>query len=202
MATYNAIAAVGLAIRGVLTEAAQSTFPEARFEVYLASDFRKAQEGIGISIFLYRVAANIHCRNLPPRLGSDGMRRRPPLPLDLFWMLTPWAPNADAQHRILGWAMRVLEDTPILPAAFVNALDSGSQTLRPEEVLEIVFDPLTLQDLNFLMEVMEPKIQPLATYVVRRVDIESTVPLTQEGPVQTRVFGVGNLHLPQPVVNR
>src|SRR5438270_3532776 len=111
MATYNALAAAGLAIRGVLTEAARSEFPEARFELFQASDFRKAQEGIGMSIFLYRVAANTTHRNIPPRVGVDGKRHRPPLPIDLFFMLAPWAPNADAQLRILGWAMRVIDDT-------------------------------------------------------------------------------------------
>jgi hypothetical protein len=108
-------------------------------------------------------------------------------------MLAPWAPNADAQLRILGWAMRVLDDTPILPASLVNAFDSGSNTLRPDETLEVVFDPLSLQELNCLLEVMEPKLQPMATYAVRRIDIESTVELVEAGPVQTRVFGVGDL---------
>jgi hypothetical protein len=190
MATYNAIAAVSLAIRGVLTDAARSTFPDARFEVFQASDFHKPQDGLGMSIFLYRLSANATRRNIPPRLGADGKRYRSPLPLDLHFMLAPWAPNADAQLRLLGWAVRVLEDTPILPAAFVNAVDSAD-TLRPDEALEIVFDPLSLQDIYYLMTVMEPKLQPMATYTVRRVDIESNVELVEAGPIQTRVFGVG-----------
>jgi hypothetical protein len=190
MATYNAIAAVSLAIRGVLTEAARSTFPDARFEVFQASDFHKPQDGLGMSIFLYRLSANTTCRNIPPRLGPDGKRHRSPLPLDLHFMLAPWAPNADATLRLLGWAMRVMDDTPILPAAFVNALDSAD-TFRSDETLEIVFDPLSLQDVYYLMTVMEPKLQPMATYVVRRVDIESSVELVDAGPVQTRVFSVG-----------
>ncbi len=197
MATYNAIAAMGLAIRGLLTDAAASSaFPDARFELYQAPDFRKPQDGIGISIFLYRVSANTTRRNVPPRTGPDGKRHKPPLPLDLHYMLTPWAPNADIQHRLLGWAMRVMDDTPILPSALINAFDSGSDTFRSDETLEVVLDPLSLQDLNFLLEVMEPKIQPLATYTVRRVDIESTIELVEGQPVQTRVFGLGDLITP------
>src|SRR5205807_713064 len=134
-------------------------FPDARFELYQAIDFRKAQDGIGISIFLYRVAANATRRNIPPRRSQDGKRYRAPLPLDLHFVLTAWAPN----------------------------------TLRPDETLELVFDPLSLQGLNCLLEVMEPKIQPLATYVVGRVDIESAVELPLGDLVQTRVFGVGDL---------
>jgi hypothetical protein len=196
MATYNAVAAVGLAIRGLLTDAApESPFPEARFELYQASDFRKPQDGIGVSIFLYRIGVNHTRRNIPPRRTPDGKRTRPPLPLDLFFMLTPWAPNADISYRLLGWAMRVMDDTPILPAAMVNAVDSGSNTLRPDETLEIVFDPLSLQDLNCLYEVMDPKIQPVATYAVRRVDLESTVEVVEGDLVQTRVFGFGELAL-------
>src|ERR1700694_5641720 len=107
MATYNAIAAVGLAIRGVLADAAKLPFPAAQIELVQASDFRKPRDGMGVAIFLYRVAANATQRNLPPRLGPDGKRYRPALALDLCYMLTPWAPNADTLHRILGWTMRV-----------------------------------------------------------------------------------------------
>jgi len=193
MATYNAIAAVGLAIRGVLAEAARTTFPDVRFELFQASDFRKPRDGTGVAIFLYRVAANTTQRNLPPRVGPDGKRYRPPLPLDLCYMLTPWAPNADTLHRILGWTMRVLDDTPILPASVVNALDSNPDTLRPDETVELVFDALSLQDLSALWEVMDPKIQPAATYIARRIDLESSVEIVDAPAVQTRDFGLGNL---------
>jgi hypothetical protein len=188
VATTNAIAAVGLAIRGVLVNAASGVFPDARFELFQATDFHKAQDGIGISIFLYRVGANTTRRNLPPHVGLDGRRFRPALPLDLFFLLMPWAASVDTQHRLLGWAMRVLEDTPILPSALLNALDSGTDTFRADEAVELVFDPLSFQDLTALWEVMEPKIQPVATYVARRIDVASSIELADGALVQTRAF--------------
>jgi hypothetical protein len=193
MATFDAIAAVGEAIRALLTDAAQIAFPDARFELFQASDFPKPHDGMGVSIFLYRVTANSTQRNLPPRVTSDGRRFRPSLALDLHYMLTPWAPNPDTQHRLLGWTLRVLEDTPILPAAYVNAHESQPDTFRPEETVELIYDPLSLQDLSNLWEVLEPKLQPTATYVARRIDIESTLQIVDGALVQARAFDYGKL---------
>jgi len=200
VADHNAIAAVGQAIRALLVDAAKSdpTFSAAHFDVFQSTDFQKAAEGFGVSIYLYRVSTNQYQRNLPPRIGSDGKRHRPPLPLDLHYMLTPWGPNPDIQHRLLGWAMRVLEDSPIVPAAYINSRDPDPQVFRPDETVEIVFDPLSLQDLSNLWEVMEPKLQPTATYVARRIDIESEVDLVDSALVQTRDFGFGELVGGQP----
>lgn len=193
MASFDAIAAVGEAIRSLLADAAATTFPNARFELFQASDFTKPRDGMGVAVFLYRVAANTAQRNLPIRITSDGRRFRPSLPLDLHYMLTPWAPNSDTQTRLLGWTMRVLEDTPILPAAYVNAHESRPDTFRPDETVEIVYDPLSLTDLNALWEVMDPKIQPSATYVARRIDIESNVEMVDGALVQSRNLGYGKL---------
>jgi hypothetical protein len=193
MASFDAIAAVGQAIRALLSDAATGIFPDASFDLFQAGDFPKPRDGMGVSIFLYRVAANTTQRNLPPRVTNDGRRFRPSLALDLHYMLTPWAPTSDTQHRLLGWAMRVLEDTPILPAAYVNAHESQGDTFRPEETVELVYDPLSLQDLSNLWEVLEPKLQPTATYVARRIDIESSREIIDGAIVQRREFGVGRL---------
>jgi hypothetical protein len=108
-------------------------------------------------------------------------------------MLTPFAPNADTQYRLLGWTMRVIEDTPILPAAYVNAHESQPDTFRPEETVELIYDPLNLQDLSALWEVMEPKLQPAATYVARRIDIESTLEMVDGALVQRRDLSFGRV---------
>jgi len=59
------------------------------------------------------------------RLGARrrdpvGRRYRPSTPLDLWYLLTAWSSEAEEQQRLLGWAIRTLEETPILPAGFLN----------------------------------------------------------------------------------
>ena len=53
--------------------------------------------------------------------------------------------------------------------------------------------PLTLQDLSALWEVMEPKLQPTATFVARRIDIESTLEMIDGAQVQRRDLSFGRV---------
>jgi len=195
VAHHSAIAAVGQAIRALLVDAskAEPIFADAHFDIFQSTDFQRPSDGFGLSIYLYRICTNQYHRNLPPRKDPDGKRHRPALPVDLHYMLTPWGPNPDIQHRLLGWAMRVLDDTPIIPAAYINSRDPEPNVFRTDEAVELVFDPLSLQDLSNLWEVMEPKLQPTATYVARRVDIESDLEPFGGGLVQTRDFAFGEL---------
>ncbi len=52
----------------------------------------------GISLVLYRVNVSAN-RNLPPRRGLDGKRYRPPLPLDLHYLVIAWADDTIKQQR-------------------------------------------------------------------------------------------------------
>src|SRR5256885_330277 len=88
-----------------------------QFEVYGTEDF-KNHMAAGVSLFLYRVHISQNQRSSISRV-SDGNARRPLLPLDLHFFLTVWATKASLQHAILGWAMRMLEDRPVMPAALL-----------------------------------------------------------------------------------
>jgi Pvc16 N-terminal domain len=193
MATSNAVAAVGLAIRGLLTDAAAGEFPAARFDLARVSDIQKEAQGLGVSICLYRVAATTTPRNMRPRLDPNGRRFRPPLPLDLYYALVPWGSTAESQHRLLVWAMREIENTPVLPAALLNQ-GERNETFRADETVDLVFDPLSLADLANVWDVFDPKGQLVATYVVRQVLIESDIPLDEATIVQTRDFGYAPLN--------
>ena len=191
MATYRAIAAASLAIRGLLESACpRSEFPNAEFELYRSNNF-DAPMPAGISLYLYRVMVNASRRNLSPTIGPDGKRYRPPLPLDLFYMLTAWGPTAEVQHRLLGWAMRELENTPILPSSLLNHYVKEVDTFRPSETVELICEAISLQDMNSLWDgfkVGKTNQQLSLTYVARMMLIESEVEMPEYPPAQTRIF--------------
>jgi hypothetical protein len=188
LASYQAISVTSQAILGLLSDAwLRDEFPNARFELYEANDFNAPMEE-GLSLYLYRVATNMTRRNLPSRRSADGRRYRLPLPVDLSYVLTPWAKTAAQQHRLLGWAMRTLEDTPILPAGYLNSYGAQVETFHPDETVELVPEPLSLQDVNNIWNGFKPNMYPSVAYVARLVVIESSVPLTDSGLVQTREF--------------
>jgi Pvc16 N-terminal domain len=188
MATFQAIAIAGQALIGLFEDACpRSEFPNAQFELYRADDFTAPMDE-GISLYLYRVAMNAQRRNLPPKSLPDGRRLKPGLPVDLYYMLTPWAKTAAQQHRLLGWAMRVLEDMPSLPAAFLNRYSAEPETFHPTETLEIVNEPLTVNDVNNIWNGFKPNMYPSVAYVARLVTLESTVSMETFGNIQTREF--------------
>src|SRR5688500_9296356 len=104
MADDRAIMTVCEAVVGVLREAAPARGFQADldFRVFLAKDFT-APMSAGVSLFLYRVYPNGTARRPPGRLSPDGERMRPQLPVDLHFLLTPWAGEASLQHALLGW---------------------------------------------------------------------------------------------------
>lgn len=187
MATYHAIAATSMAMLGLLESACpKPEFDGARFELYQAKDFSSPMDE-GVSLFLYRLATSSR-RNLPARLGPNGEKYRPPLPLDLYYLLTAWGRTSAKQQRLLGWCIRELGDTPILPASLLNHFMPEQETFRPEESVELIFEPLSLQDISNLWEPLKQNLQASAFYVARMVAIESTMEVPASGLVQTREF--------------
>ncbi len=193
MATYPAIAATGLAVVGLLKDASAGTeFADLRIDLLQASDFQAGPPiPEGISLYAYRVVVNSTRRNLPPSVGPDGRRYRAPLPLDLYFLLSPWAKTAVRQLRILGWAMRELQNVPILPAGLLNHYGPEHDTFRPSEAVELFCESPTLAEMSDIIEPIK-SVQPLSViYVARMVLIESSVPLDLGEPVQTREFAYG-----------
>ena len=194
MANHRAIAATSLAICGYLRNACpRADFPKAEFDLYQADNFDKHMPE-GISLFLYRVAISPSLRSLPPTVRPDGKRYRPPLPLDLHYMLTAWAQTAEMQQRLLGWTMRELENLPSLPAALLNHYGPEADAFRPDESVELICDSAPLQDMNNLWEgfrTNKANQQLSVTYLARMLLVESDVELPDFGSVETRVFEYG-----------
>lgn len=190
MATWNAVAATTRAILGLLEDAyPRDVFGKLAFEPIHASDFageRKMPDGF--TLCLYRVGINGTLRNLPPRIERDGTRYRPSLPLDLHYLLTPWAGDVEKQHRLLGWGMRQLEDTTIMPSGLLNKYLREADVFRREETVELVADPLPLADFTNVWDKLKPRMQTSVTYVARMVLVDSDVALREGPAVQTRVF--------------
>ena len=190
MATYQAIGATSQAILGLLTSAAAAPHAEATgvpIQLYRGEDLQKPMSE-GISLFLHRVVVNTEHRNRLPRLGPDGVRRRPAVPLDLHYLLTAWAPDAVRQQRMLGWAIRVLADTPTLPAGLLNNWGPEHDVFLPDETVELLLEPITVQDMSYVREVIGGRGEVSATLLARVIELESLDPSPVGPLVQTRDF--------------
>jgi hypothetical protein len=189
MANHRAIAATSTALAGLLRD----RYPRDEFgqgldvSLYQTRDFESPMQD-GFSIYLYRVAINGAVRNLTLRRSPDGRRFRPSLPLDLHYMITPWAQDVERQHRMLGWVMRLMEDTSVLSAGHLNHYMPETDTFAPHEGIELICDPLSLNDYLTLWDRLRPRLPASATYTLRMVLIDSDLHIEDAAAVQTRRF--------------
>lgn len=196
MAGYSAIAATTNAVIRLL-EAAASTAdwrnggspPSVTFEPAGADVLQKPPTGgPKVTLYLYRINLSSVRRHIGPRVGADGRRYNPSLPVDLYYLLTAWASDPLLQQQLLGWSITVLDETPVLPPSLLNAYRGGEQIFAADETVEFVWNPLPLADVSEIWEVAKTSQQPSASFVARMVQLDSVVPFDEYPLVQTREY--------------
>jgi len=193
MATYRAVGATCEAIVRLLQQSWRREMfdgTDLQFAVYRTGDFATPMDA-GVSLYLYRVMVNTVQRTPPAKPGPGNRRRRAQLPLDLNFLLTPWAKDASLEQVILGWMMRTLEDTPILPSGLLNTLTAG--VFDSDETVEIVTGQMSNEEMFRIWDVLPNNYQISVPYTARVVRIDSELDLTENGPVLTKGLDFGVL---------
>jgi hypothetical protein len=127
-----------------------------------------SNKDLRLSLWLYQVQGNEFLRNQPPsRMAQqDDTVQYPPLPLNLYYLLTPSTKSMEGDQMVLGRSMQIFHDNAIL------LLESKEQPGTAEE-LRI---SMCQRDLRELAEVWEALQQPYrlsVCYEVRVVRIDS-----------------------------
>lgn len=202
MADTRAIMAVGEALSTLLRTAYRPAdfAADLEFRTITPREASAGQIAAGASFMLYRIVPNGAHRTPAGRFDAQGRRRQSQLPVDLHFLMTVWGAEASLQHAVAGWAMRMLEDSPLLASGLLNAGAPGA--FRPEEVVEVGLAELSNEDLLRLWESLgaNAAYQLSIPYVARVVRIESLRPEPGSGgvPVQERAPDLGLLS-PDPV---
>jgi hypothetical protein len=193
MANYRAIAAASATILGLLRD----RFPNDDFggpltiELYQAKDFASPMKE-GIAVCLWRVAPNISRRALGPRTDMHGRRFKPSLPIDLFYLLAPFADDAGRQQRLLGWMLRAMHELGPLIASELNHFLAESDIFAEAETLDMVNDPLPVADQLTLWDRIK-HMPPSATYAMRMLLLDSDERLDEYPIVTERAIDLGVL---------
>jgi hypothetical protein len=196
MAGVDAIAATSEAIVSLLGGTAKDDpdYSTVNVQQYRSDDLQTLlsdQTAATISVYLHRVSVSPARHNIPFKTGVHGESYPPAIPLDLYYLVTAWAGTAISQQQLLGWAIRVLEDTPVLTSALLNQVVDGG--FAPAETVELVWAPLTMQEEWDLWQVAQTNQQPSASYVARTVAIESSRALPDYALVQSTGFDYGGM---------
>jgi len=143
---YRAVAAAGKSVENLLNACFDEEEPlddaSAQAKLVTTQDFKSLTQVpiTGVPLFFYRVDVNASTRAAWSSVGArDG---RAHLPLDLRFLLTAWAGNAEHELQILGRAMQCLETTPILSGPLLTAYGGW----LPNEALQIQVGEITTEE--------------------------------------------------------
>lgn len=180
MASYAAIADASETLiellRDRITERSDVVSVD-RSEIALVSPAEvEADSDVRLSVFLYDVTENGVLKNQERPMVDTDRRGRPPLVLDLQYLLTAFPSQSGSdetantldQQRVLGLAMQVLYDNSIL----------GPDELPPslaEGEIQITLEDESLQAFTDVWSTFrEASLQPSAAYQLSPVRIDAT----------------------------
>ena len=194
MSNTLAIAATTTALRNLLQTGVPALDPDlSDLEVTTRSPdaARENISGTSLNLFLYRAAVNAGWSNTDlPSSVRPGETGYPPLALNLQYLVTAYGRDAvdkDAwSHRVLGGAMSVLHDHPLLGADEIQQATDGNDLAQQPERIRISWLPVTVDDISRLWTAFQSQYRVSVAYEVTVVLIDSRRPSRAPLPVLTR----------------
>jgi hypothetical protein len=190
VADFTSIAAVGSSIARYLRLCFQERPPitDRTTSVFLVRTEDLNREAVNLitlpslTLFLYRVDYNKTMRSAWSALGHrDGESH---LPVDLHFLLTAWADNADHEYRIVGRAMQCIENFPILSGPALDPLTDWAT----HEAIQICLEDLSTEDVMRTYDSLPVDYKLSVPYVARIVVIDGHERQADQ-PVTTAVAG-------------
>ena len=143
-----------------------------------------------VNLFLYQTAPNAAWRNQPMPHVKQGETGQPPLALDLHYLLTAYGQgdNDLNGHHVLGRAMSIYNDTPLLGRKRLHDLFPTSDVGDQPERIRITPTTLSVDEMSKLWNTFQVQYRISATYRVSVVLIESAqaartpLPVLERGP--------------------
>jgi hypothetical protein len=225
MSSYLAVGGVSAVLRWLLTDALTSWGPSGILGgpthgiTVTSPDLVPvgADEQPGVNIFMYYASLNPALRNvgLPSRNAQGQEISNPPLALNLHYLITAYGSRPFDPEILLGWAMKVLHDTPVVPRDKIQkALDAllpggglpegpliqkSSLLASQFEHLRITPETLTTEEIYRLWTAFQTSYRPTTSYQVSVAVIQDTHAYASNLPVQKRSVMV--LPLQPPVID-
>lgn len=192
MSNHAAIAAVTATLTNMLQSAVSADEAVSSGKV-TARPPDRARQGAAVNqvnLFLYRTSIDAAWRNQDPPGIRPGEVGQPPLPLVLSYLITAYGENDDEilAHRLLGIAMGVLNDWPLLSRSQIaSALPApGSGLENQVERIRITPDPRPQDEISRMWVTFGTGYRLSVSYDAAVVLIDSTRSPVAAPPVLTR----------------
>lgn len=174
MSDYSIIAALGDSLVSVLFSELNADpqisgliDSEDRVSLESPADLEN-NNSVRLSMYLYRILENPYLKNRFSVEGTGGKQRKPPLTLDLYYLLTPMLGTPREQQIVLGKTMQILYDRAILQGADLsNGLSTSGEEVR------LVLNPVSLEELTRVWQALEISYRLSVCYIARVVIVDS-----------------------------
>lgn len=196
MADFTAVSSVSRTLSGLLNAHFMSgddpRLSTVSVHVSSPTEMREDGDEPALSVWLYRVTRNQYLLNHPPARTSPTTVERHPLPVNLHYLITPFAAEVTDKQDLLGRVLQTFNDHPILRG---EDLDSGLGEGVAE--LRVSLEMLSLEDLTRVWNALEEPYQLSVTYEVRVAPIDSAheprpvVPVLERDAEFVRIVGTG-----------
>ncbi len=162
MANPNVVRDMGETLMSVLKVALSGVVAPANVRVATPDIFHelKPTPQPTCTIFLYRVAVNPAIRN-EPEAARESVNR-PLLPVDLSYLITPWAKDPRDEHLMLGRILQGLHDRAILSGA-----DLIGTSWAPGDTVRLAAEPMTMQEQFCIWDTVKMPYRLSLSYVAR-----------------------------------
>jgi Pvc16 N-terminal domain len=157
---------------------------------------RTNNTGNQLNLFLYRTSIDAAWRNMDPPSIRPGEVGQPPLPLVLSYLVTAYG-DSDQEilgHRMLGIAMSVLNDQPVLSRAAISEIQSpeasGSGLDQQVELIKLIPDPRPLDEISRMWTTFGTGYRLSVSYDAAVLLIDSTT--TASAPLPVLMRGAGD----------
>jgi hypothetical protein len=189
MSNSLAIAAVTSTLRNILVDGF-SDMPGTSVTTRPLDQVRTGSERPSqVNLFLYQTETNTALSNSnPPGRARSGELARPALALDLNYLVTAFGEDDDETdgHELLGRAMSVLHDHPVLSGGEIEAALPASDLGDQVERVKTSPLPLSVDEISKLWNAFQTQYRLSAAYHASVVLIDSQSPVRAALPVLTR----------------
>ena len=140
-----------------------------------------------MTLFLFEVAEDATLRNRPPIRAVSPPNltlQRPPVPLILRYLLTPWGGDRRTEQLILGRALQVLHDGAVLSGPQLQGGLAGS-----DDAIKLRLAPLTLEERTRVWHAVQKPYRLSVSYDVRVINIDSEI-IDDRASVRSRALAM------------
>lgn len=181
MSDFTSIRAVSLTLQTLLeryiTNLTDPQLAGVTIDLRSPKEMREDQDS-GISLWLYRVTRNPDTLNHRPPRRTPEEQLAYPIPVDLFYLVTPLVATPEDEQALLGKVLQVFNDHAIVRGSDLqDTLQGGSEELR------INLETLSLEEISRIWDALKEPYALSVCYLVQLVSIDSDLEPLRKRPV-------------------